>query len=667
MSYKDSFVYYALDVNKLMQALERNGIYSGFDYALTGGFTVEVAGGTARVNGTLYDIQATTITIASPSSSPRKDMIYISADGSISYSQGIAEDPIPQDKTGPYCRIPKPASIADNELPLYEVWVDSSATSISSDDITDRRVFIEAEYHNVFSALDFEGEDIGEKIANGVRMLRNPVIVVPPGEYTCTVSNTIPNNVDFTIIGCGYNVSTLHFTSNGTLFFKEGNQGKCFISGICFKGNPSEPEQEFLRIQTLVRNGIVIRNCRFVLAGKNALVLDGRQAGVALAPTCAFIENCIFSDNINAGIVALKSTTSPYGGISDIHIHSCQWLFAEEPYYVTNYGIYMEGAFPGTEISNCMIADCSIGVFLTATTFHIEGCHIHNNMFIDNRECDFYASTIRGVEIAHNRFVGAPLNAAIRLKDCRKIQIHGNSFWKNSIPYYIIIEGCIDAFRITDNRFEEARDSTVTPVTLRNVVFDSNSVIEDNIFIGDIRHGIPAVLSEPPLVIEEDFSRAIDTITWNASGYSLTFGTLTLVGPWTFDTRCNAFNPSKGFIRGRVVFSEVNGGTYFDPATFLYGVNYIRIRVDRSAGSLRALTSDFAEYFAPYSSGKTYDVCIEADPFGTRFYAKEYPNGTIYSTFTPNVVDANMLFSIPWADGTLEVYRIMVCKESLTW
>lgn len=150
----------SLDQNQQLIAKQGYGVVSGCSVSIYNGTlgsseaTVEVAAGTLLVNGSTVDVASTTLGVPVSDVDPRKDLVvYDTGASALAVVEGQAEDASPTGSARQQARIPRPPSLdasvtavsgtGDPKIPLAEVWVPADATSITSDDLFDRRQGVE--------------------------------------------------------------------------------------------------------------------------------------------------------------------------------------------------------------------------------------------------------------------------------------------------------------------------------------------------------------------------------------------------------------------------------------------------------------------------------------------------------------------------------------------
>jgi len=138
MEYKIGQFPHTIDFNSL---LLKDGVFKGLSVTPGTGLNVNVSSGFAMINCNPYrKTSSTTVSLdAADSTNPRKDLIYLKDDGTITKATGTPHSAIPDGQTGIYTAKPRPPSLPSNSIPLAEVWVPANATSLTTDNIYDRR------------------------------------------------------------------------------------------------------------------------------------------------------------------------------------------------------------------------------------------------------------------------------------------------------------------------------------------------------------------------------------------------------------------------------------------------------------------------------------------------------------------------------------------------
>lgn len=172
--------------NRVIEALRNNYVVQGCEVTVDEDFTLQVDSGTIVQDGEEYEIDASTVEVSEPDSSPRKDVVYVNSQQELVVASGGDESAQPSleevdDKF--HTATPSPPSLrnVDDPVVLAEVFVEDGATSLSAeDDLRDRRLFvdisadtselldtelIDSPITNDKELTDFEGDNIS--IENG--------------------------------------------------------------------------------------------------------------------------------------------------------------------------------------------------------------------------------------------------------------------------------------------------------------------------------------------------------------------------------------------------------------------------------------------------------------------------------------------------------------------
>lgn len=132
---------YQADIDSLVAAFAGDGVLSGLTCTAQASpdMTVAVAAGQARIQGYFPYFAAQNATISAASgSNPRIDLISVDYNGTVTVTAGTAA-------AAPVC-----PALPANSVPLAQVYVQTSATSIGSNAIVDKRVAV----YDVFDAAD---------------------------------------------------------------------------------------------------------------------------------------------------------------------------------------------------------------------------------------------------------------------------------------------------------------------------------------------------------------------------------------------------------------------------------------------------------------------------------------------------------------------------------
>lgn len=150
----------ALDQQQERDRLDGYAVVSGYGISPGTGLEVDVASGTALFgvdgNGDANAVSSGTtqnVALASAdSSNPRKDVIYVQSDGTVTKETGVARSELPTDATRFNTYKPEPYSMHDIEgVVLAEVWVGAGETSLSTNDIRDRRMSATATHEQLIT------------------------------------------------------------------------------------------------------------------------------------------------------------------------------------------------------------------------------------------------------------------------------------------------------------------------------------------------------------------------------------------------------------------------------------------------------------------------------------------------------------------------------------
>ncbi len=149
MAYHAGYGIHSVDFSQFMEsikALPGNGIISGMTHSVTGtNLIVTIASGSCRTNGTTHTFATSTdINFAGDpdTSNPKKALIVVDSSGAVTKRVGIAGVPYPLGQTGRYTYDPDPPEITSGDIVLCEVWLETNATAIHTDDVTDRKITV---------------------------------------------------------------------------------------------------------------------------------------------------------------------------------------------------------------------------------------------------------------------------------------------------------------------------------------------------------------------------------------------------------------------------------------------------------------------------------------------------------------------------------------------
>ena len=144
--FSDGHYLFDAHLNNLEEAAIGNGVVTGFGVTEKGAGadkTVDVAAGTAVVNGTIVTVGSTTnVDLSSyiDGADPKKVLIVLEDDDSIAVVDGVAAAADPVGNTGPETKEPELPDKPTDKIILAEVWLEAGETTIQDADITDRRI-----------------------------------------------------------------------------------------------------------------------------------------------------------------------------------------------------------------------------------------------------------------------------------------------------------------------------------------------------------------------------------------------------------------------------------------------------------------------------------------------------------------------------------------------
>jgi hypothetical protein len=308
------------------------GVISGLAVTAssTASMTLQVAGGSALINGIMTpNIGTTTVTIATASSSDRRDLIALAPGGTIDYIEGVPCGTANWTTSSSGSPPVKPA-LPVGDVALAEVYVPASATSIPSENIIDKRVFVNqwlaghqfpvvdaqafgVQYGN--SAVDNSGalnhaisylNGIGGGIltitgptwiANTVRLLQNVHIM------GTAVYDRVTSTASFS--GGGYLAPNANFPTTGAALLTVGQSG----NGTAQPTNPHGSRIIGLGFSGLNPSGSSV-------AGVTGLLIQDTAE--------VYIEQCVFLGCASNGIEGI-STVGNYQGVVSTHVLTCDF------------------------------------------------------------------------------------------------------------------------------------------------------------------------------------------------------------------------------------------------------------------------------------------------------------------------------------------------------
>lgn len=137
----------SLDLNVQAMSLAGYAVVSGCAVSLNtgtlgaGNSALQVAAGSVRHNATDVTVAGQNVDVEKGGNQPRKDVVFIDSNGDAQVRKGKPTEPDPSNAKRTTAESPSPDSFSDyGGVVLAEIWVGKSATTLTSDDILDRRV-----------------------------------------------------------------------------------------------------------------------------------------------------------------------------------------------------------------------------------------------------------------------------------------------------------------------------------------------------------------------------------------------------------------------------------------------------------------------------------------------------------------------------------------------
>lgn len=152
----------ALDYNEAVEQA-RFSVVSGCNVTIntgglgTGNGAIDVGGGTAIFNGDPLSVTPRTLDVETGDNVyPRKDIVYVDANGDPQIRQGQSEPAEPAGEVGPDTERPAPPSFKDDDVViLYEIWIPEEAQDIDAGNLSDRRIDAKAGYGDLTATESF--------------------------------------------------------------------------------------------------------------------------------------------------------------------------------------------------------------------------------------------------------------------------------------------------------------------------------------------------------------------------------------------------------------------------------------------------------------------------------------------------------------------------------
>jgi len=452
--------------------------------------TLQVAGGSALVNGVVTpNIAATTVTIATASTSDRRDLIAVAPGGTIDYIQGVPSGTANWTTSSTGAPPVKPALPA-GYVALAEVYVPANATSIASANVIDKRVFVNqwlagvqfpvvdaqafgAQYGN--SAVDNSGalnnaiaylHSIGGGIltitgptwiANTVRLLQNVHIL------GTAVYDRVTATASFS--GGGYLAPNANFPTTGAALLTVGQSG----SGTAQPNNPHGSRIIGLGFSGLNPSGSSVAKVTGLLIQDTAEV---------------YVEQCVFLNCAANGLQG-ASTVGNYQGVVSTHVLTCD--FNQNGVAINIGGT---GATDGY-VFNCLIRNsATANVYLGYPSNEGGGGFLFTN-------CHFVENA------AASHVVGGDQSADVMFANCyfdtsNTVYIQGigsptiagcyfNSTSSQNVPYFVAIPGVNPRCAIAGNTINVNGNTNVkglVQLTSSSAVPDLIQVHANNVISG---------------------------------------------------------------------------------------------------------------------------------------------------------------------------------------
>jgi len=154
----DDYGVQALDINQTVDALlgysVRLNSGSGVSASVASGMTVDIGDGEVSFGGAIVNVLSQSVTLSTGGSDPRKDAIYIDSSGTANVAEGTPEPAVPSGETREDTYRPAIPDLKDTDgVVIAEVWVGPGVTSLTSADLRDRRIDINASNAPIRSGL----------------------------------------------------------------------------------------------------------------------------------------------------------------------------------------------------------------------------------------------------------------------------------------------------------------------------------------------------------------------------------------------------------------------------------------------------------------------------------------------------------------------------------
>lgn len=123
------------DVNNLLKKSEGYGVVCGLSVSGVSTFSgISVSDGVAIVDSSglpnyVFFYSSTFFTISSDALKPRKALVYVSTNSSLSVATGVPDYAYPPENIGRYTQRPAPPTIPSDSVLVAEIWIPREATS----------------------------------------------------------------------------------------------------------------------------------------------------------------------------------------------------------------------------------------------------------------------------------------------------------------------------------------------------------------------------------------------------------------------------------------------------------------------------------------------------------------------------------------------------------
>lgn len=236
LNFQDKYGHQALDAKQHYDHFTGNAIVSGVaPSAGSTGLEVDIASGTAIVNGSETSVSSQTVTLnTADSTNPRKDVITIDSNGNATIYTGTAESRKPEQNATKFdLQRPAPDDLNGvNEAVVAEVFVAEGATTLGSSDVRDRRNIASA----FAGSLDMFGDiDMGSNSITSVNQVDGVNVANHSSRHESGGSDEITfgslSNVDITAALYDTAANLPNAGTQGHIFFETDTGRTLFDNG----------------------------------------------------------------------------------------------------------------------------------------------------------------------------------------------------------------------------------------------------------------------------------------------------------------------------------------------------------------------------------------------------------------------------------------------------